>query len=57
MHPYNVGYELETCGFWYTYWSARQSGESRIHCLWVIWVGWQYNRHQEGRTLMSDIVG
>ena len=57
MHPFTIGNSLNEYGFWYTYWSIRQGGDSRIHCLWIIWVGWQCERYQTGRTLMSDIVG
>lgn len=55
MHPFEISNSLFSYGFWYTYWSLRNvylltRGES----LWMIWVGWNYQRHRD--KLHEDVV-
>ena len=55
MHPFEISNSLFSYGFWYTYWSLRNvylltRGES----LWMIWVGWNYQRHID--KLHEDVV-
>lgn len=46
MHPFKVSTELQAHGFWYTYWLLRNHYPyDRYDALWLIWIGWNVNRH------------
>lgn len=45
MHPFKVSGDLDSYGFWYTYWSLREHGMSRLSALWLVWVAWNAGNH------------
>ena len=46
MHPFKISVELQAHGFWFTYWLLRNHYPyNRVEALWLIWVGWNVNRH------------
>ena len=57
MSPLHVANKLENFGFWYTFWTLREGELSRTKSLWLIWVGWNYLRHRDGKTLLRSMVG
>ena len=46
MHPFKISAELQSHGFWFTYWLLRNEYlYDRYSALWLIWIGWNVNRH------------
>ena len=49
-HPMNIAGDLQSYGFWYTYWDLRNNwGCKRGQALWLIWVSHNYLVHRSNR--------
>jgi hypothetical protein len=55
MHPFEVSNSLFAYGFWFTYWRLRNEYTyTRWESLWLIWIGWSYQRHMD--KLHEDVM-
>jgi hypothetical protein len=48
MHPYAIANSLQINGFWFTYWSIRDTYTlTRTRVLWLIWIAHNYLKHRD----------
>jgi hypothetical protein len=45
-----VANDIAFYGFWATYATMRDDGNSRAHTLWLIWVAYQHMRYSQSRN-------
>lgn len=57
MHPFEVAQSINDYGYTYTYWYLRSFwSKRRISALWLLWVARQYNRHMDGKSILTDLI-